>query len=33
MVDRIHHLLFAIGSFDQLYEAMREAEERVLSHS
>jgi phenylalanine-4-hydroxylase len=32
-VDRIHHLLFAIGSFDQLYEAMREAEERVLSHS
>jgi phenylalanine-4-hydroxylase len=32
-VDRIHHLLFAIESFDQLYQAMREAEERVLSHS
>jgi phenylalanine-4-hydroxylase len=32
-VDSIHHLLFAIEGFDQLYEAMREAEERVLSHS
>jgi phenylalanine-4-hydroxylase len=32
-VDRIHHLLFAIESFGQLYEAMREAEKRVLSYS
>jgi phenylalanine-4-hydroxylase len=32
-VDHIHHLLFAIESFEQLYEAMHEAEERVLSHS
>jgi phenylalanine-4-hydroxylase len=26
-VDRIHNLLFAIDSFDQLYEAMHAAEE------
>jgi phenylalanine-4-hydroxylase len=32
-VDSIHHLLFAIESFDQLYQAMGEAEERILSHS
>jgi phenylalanine-4-hydroxylase len=28
-VDEIHHKLFAIDSFDQLYEAMHEAERRV----
>ena len=32
-VDRIHHLLFAIESFEQIYEAMREAETRVLARS
>jgi phenylalanine-4-hydroxylase len=32
-VDHIHHLLFAIESFDQLYEAIREAENRVLTPS
>ena len=32
-VDRIHHLLFAIESFEQIYEAMREAETRVLTRS
>jgi phenylalanine-4-hydroxylase len=32
-VDHIHHLLFAIESFDQLYEAIREAEKRVLTPS
>jgi phenylalanine-4-hydroxylase len=30
-VDSIHHLLFAIESFDQIYEAMHEAERRVLA--
>lgn len=30
-VDSIHHLLFAIESFDQIYEAMHEAERRVLT--
>jgi phenylalanine-4-hydroxylase len=30
-VDSIHHLLFAIESFEQVYEAMREAEKRVLA--
>jgi phenylalanine-4-hydroxylase len=28
-VDRIHTVLFAIESFDQVYEAMHEAEKRV----
>src|SRR5271154_465331 len=32
-VDSIHHLLFAIESFDQIYAAMREAEARVLAKS
>jgi len=32
-VDRIHSLLFAIDSFDEIYEAMHEAEKRVLTHS
>jgi len=32
-VDRIHSLLFAIDSFDEIYEAMHEAEKRVLAHS
>jgi len=32
-VDRIHSLLFAIESFDQIYEAMHEAERRVLDAS
>ena len=31
VVDKIHHLLFAIESFDQIYQAMREAETRVLA--
>ena len=31
-VDRIHSLLFAIESFDEIYEAMHEAERRVLAH-
>jgi phenylalanine-4-hydroxylase len=30
-VDQIHHLLFTIESFEQIYEAMREAETRVLA--
>jgi len=30
-VDSIHHLLFAIESFDQIYEAMHEAERRMLA--
>ncbi|MGA8871640.1 MAG: hypothetical protein WB460_10915 [Candidatus Acidiferrales bacterium] len=30
-VDRIHSLLFAIESFDQVYEAMREAGRRLLT--
>ncbi len=28
-VDEMHHLLFAITSFDQIYDAMREAERRA----
>jgi phenylalanine-4-hydroxylase len=28
-VDELHKLLFAVSSFDQIYEAMREAERRV----
>jgi len=32
-VDRIHSLLFAIESFDQIYEAMHEAERRLLTQS
>jgi phenylalanine-4-hydroxylase len=32
VVDKIHHRLFAIESFDQIYEAMREAESRVLAN-
>jgi phenylalanine-4-hydroxylase len=32
-VDRIHSLLFAIDSFDQIYEAMHEAERRLLGKS
>ncbi|HXX71457.1 MAG TPA: phenylalanine 4-monooxygenase [Candidatus Acidoferrum sp.] len=32
-VDRIHSVLFAIDSFDEIYEAMHEAEKRVLAHS
>ncbi len=31
-VDHIHDRLFAIESFDQIYEAMHEAEKRVLAH-
>ena len=30
-VDEIHKLLFAIESFDEIYEAMKEAEKRLLS--
>ena len=30
-VDQIHHRLFAIESFDEIYEAMHEAEARVLA--
>jgi phenylalanine-4-hydroxylase len=29
-VDELHKLLFAVSSFDQVYEAMREAERRAL---
>jgi phenylalanine-4-hydroxylase len=29
-VDELHHLLFAVGSFDQIYEAMNVAEQRAL---
>jgi len=32
-VDHIHSLLFAIQSFDQIYEAMHEAERRLLGKS
>jgi phenylalanine-4-hydroxylase len=32
-VDHIHSLLFAIESFDQIYEAMHEAERRLLGKS
>jgi phenylalanine-4-hydroxylase len=28
-VDEMHHLLFAIDSFDQLFEAMQQAERRI----
>ena len=28
-VDELHKLLFAVNSFDQIYEAMHEAEQRV----
>jgi hypothetical protein len=31
VVDKIHHRLFAIESFDQIYQAMREAETRILA--
>jgi len=30
-VDELHKLLFAVNSFDQIYEAMHEAERRALS--
>jgi phenylalanine-4-hydroxylase len=30
-VDELHKLLFAVSSFDQIYEAMREAEQRASS--
>ncbi|HEY6489124.1 MAG: phenylalanine 4-monooxygenase [Terracidiphilus sp.] len=30
-VDELHKLLFAVSSFDQIYEAMHEAEQRALS--
>ena len=30
-VDELHKLLFAVSSFDQIYEAMHEAERRALS--
>jgi len=29
-VDELHHLLFAVSSFDQIYEAMNVAEQRTL---
>ncbi len=29
-VDELHHLLFAVSSFDQIYEAMHQAERRAL---
>src|ERR1700679_1242358 len=32
-VDEMHHLLFAIESFDQIYEAMRTLDERIESGS
>lgn len=32
-VDRIHSRLFAIDSFNQIYEAMHETERCVLAHS
>jgi phenylalanine-4-hydroxylase len=32
-VDRIHSRLFAIESFDQIYEAMHEAEKLALAHT
>jgi phenylalanine-4-hydroxylase len=28
-VDELHKLLFAVSSFDQIYEAMHEAEDRA----
>ena len=33
IVDHIHSRLFAIDSFEQIYEAMYEAEKRVVAHS
>ena len=30
-VDELHKLLFAVSSFDQIYEAMHEAERRALA--
>jgi len=30
-VDELHKLLYAVSSFDQVYEAMREAEQMALS--
>jgi phenylalanine-4-hydroxylase len=30
-VDELHKLLFAVSSFDQIYEAMHEAERRAIS--
>jgi phenylalanine-4-hydroxylase len=32
-VDELHKLLFAVSSFDQIYEAMREAEKRAFNGS
>ena len=32
-VDEMHHLLFAIESFDQIYEAVRELATRIDSGS
>ena len=32
-VDELHKLLFAVSSFDQIYEAMHEAERRAISGS
>ena len=32
-VDELHKLLFAVSSFDQIYEAMHEAEQRAVSGS
>jgi phenylalanine-4-hydroxylase len=31
-VDELHKLLFAVSSFDQIYEAMREAESRAMQN-
>jgi phenylalanine-4-hydroxylase len=31
-VDELHKLLFAVSSFDQIYEAMHEAERRAISN-
>jgi phenylalanine-4-hydroxylase len=30
-VDQLHKLLFAVSSFDQIYEAMHESERRAMS--
>ncbi|GAC1417211.1 MAG: phenylalanine 4-monooxygenase [Acidobacteriaceae bacterium] len=30
-VDELHHLLFAVSNYDQIYEAMHEAERRAMS--
>jgi phenylalanine-4-hydroxylase len=32
-VDELHKLLFAVSSFDQIYEAMNEAESRAIRGS